>query len=280
MKGPPIVSGDNRRVKLAASLRRPNACIEHGAFLVEGPRFLDGAGDTLPLFVLVSTEATPEAGAAGERAEASGAKVLKVEPGVFAKVSSTRTPQGVAAVFPLPAWTEEDVFRGGTVAALDGVSDPGNAGTVMRSAAAFGGGAVFLPGSAYPYGPKATRASAGANIRLPVITAGALSDLVSRHPDYIFAGTDPRGTPLSGFRPDRPVCLVVGSEARGLSRDSADAVACLLSIPMGGGVESLNAGVSASLILYHLREILGTRRLGRNKESTSEPKTFSLTRKA
>lgn len=257
MKGP-ITSDDNRRVKLAASLHNPRGCIEHGAFLVEGPRFLDGAGNTMPMFVLLSRDATPEARTAGERAEASGAEVLEVESRVFAKVSSTRTPQGVAAVFPLPVWTEADVFRGATVAALDGVSDPGNAGTVIRSAAAFGCGAVFLPGSAYPYGPKTTRASAGANIGLPIITAASLSDLVSRHPGYVFAGADPRGEPLNGFQPDRPVCLVVGSEARGLSRDSADAVACLVSIPMGGGVESLNAGVSASIMLHHL---LGNRRV-------------------
>jgi TrmH family RNA methyltransferase len=212
------------------------------------------------MFVLVSTGATPEARAAGDRAEASGAEVLLVEPGVFAKVSSTRTPQGVAAVFPLPVWTEEDVFRGQTTAALDGVSDPGNAGTVIRSAAAFGGGAVFLPGSAYPYGTKTTRASAGANIRLPIIASSSLSELASRHPDYIFAGADPRGEPLNLFQPDRPVCLVVGSEARGLSRDSTDTVACLISIPMGSGVESLNAGVSASIILHHLQGTTGSRR--------------------
>ena len=249
-----VTSAGNRRVKLAASLHRPRGCVEHGAFLVEGPRFLDGARNSRPLFVMVSTEATPEALDAAERAGGMGLEVIELSPQVFARIADTKTPQGIVAVYPLPVWGEADVFRGGTVVALDGVSDPGNAGTIIRSAAAFqSDGAVFLPGSAYPFSPKTTRSAAGANTSLPIITAGSLETLKENHPGYVFAGAETGGIPLSEFRPAGPVCIVVGSEAHGLS---AAARACLsekVAIPMAGGVDSLNAGVCASIILHHLR---------------------------
>ncbi len=249
-----VTSAGNRRVKLAASLHRPQGCAEHGAFLVEGPRFLDGARQSRPLFVMVSAEASTEALAAAERARAMGLEVIVLTPQVFARVADTKTPQGIVAVYPLPEWGEADVFRGGTVIALDGVSDPGNAGTIIRSAAAFqSDGAVFLPGSAYPFGPKTTRAAAGANISLPVITAGSLQELKDKHPRYVFAGAETGGIPLREFRPAGPVCIVVGSEAHGLSSPTRACLSERVAIPMAGGVDSLNAGVCASIILHHLR---------------------------
>ncbi len=250
---PAVTSTANRRVKLAASLHRPSGCLEHGAFLVEGPRFLDCAGRIRPMFVLISTDATDEAVSAAGKARAAGFEVIELAPRVFARVSSTSTPQGIAAVFPLPSWSGDDVFKGSTVVALDGVSDPGNAGTIIRSALAFGcSGAVFLPGSAFPYSPKTTRAAAGTNMTLPVITEDSLEDLVQRFPGYLFAGADSGGTPLERFAPGRPVCMVVGSEAHGLSPRVRSCLSGLVAIPMAGGVDSLNAGVCASIILHHL----------------------------
>lgn len=247
-----VTSAGNRRVKLAASLTRPRACEEHGAFLVEGPRFLDGPG--IPLFVMVSSEPSPEALAAAERARGRGVEVIELAPHLFSRVADTKHPQGIVAVLPLPDWTEAGVFRGGTVVALDGVADPGNAGTIIRSAAAFNcNGAVFLPGSAYPFGPRTTRSAAGANTFLPVITAVSLRELVRRHPGYLFAGAETGGTPLGEFRPAGPVCIVVGSEAHGLSGATRECLSETVAIPMAGGVDSLNAGVCASIILHHLR---------------------------
>lgn len=249
----PVTSTGNRRVKLAASLHKPSDCIEHGAFLVEGPRFLDCAKGLEPSFVMVSRDPTEEALQAAESARARGYEVLELEPRVFARVSSTRTPQGIVAVFPIPRWSEEDVFSGSHVIALDGVSDPGNAGTIIRSAAAFRcSGAVFLPESAYPFSPKTTRAAAGTNLRLPIVIAGSMRRLAERHPGYVFAGAETGGTPLEEFRPAGPVCVIVGSEAHGLSPAVRELISASVSIPVAEGVESLNAGVSASIILHHL----------------------------
>jgi len=246
-----VTSSGNRRVKLAASLHRPRGCVEHGAFLVEGPRFLDGAGR--PLFVMVSAEASSEALVAAEKARGMGLEVIELSPQVFARIADTKTPQGILAVHPIPVWGEADVFRGGTVVALDGVSDPGNAGTIIRSAAAFqSDGAVFLPGSAYPFSPKTTRSAAGANTALPIITADSLGKLKETHPEYSFVGAETGGTPLGKFRPSGPVCVVVGSEAHGLSQAARVCLSARVAIPMAGGVDSLNAGVCASIILHHL----------------------------
>jgi len=248
-----VTSAGNRRVKLAVSLHRPQGCLEHGAFLVEGPRFLDGARNSRPLFVMVSARASTEALAAAEKSVGMGLEVIELSPQVFSRVSDTKTPQGIIAVFPLPEWDEADVFGGGTVVALDGVSDPGNAGTIIRSAAAFQcNGAVFLPGSAYPFAPKTTRSAAGANTALPIIMAGSLHALKERHPGYVFAGAEAGGIPLRDFRPDGPACIVVGSEAHGLSAETKNCLSERVAIPMAGGVDSLNAGVCASIILHHL----------------------------
>lgn len=203
---------------------------------------------------MVSTEASAEARAAALRAQEAGLEVMELSPQLFSRISDTRHPQGIAAVLPLPVWSEADAFRGGTVVALDGVSDPGNAGTIIRSAAAFQcDGAVFLPGSAHPFAPKTTRSAAGANTILPIITAGSVQELIQRHPGYLFAGADRGGIPLGDFRPPGPACIVVGSEAHGLSAATRKCITVGVAIPMAGGVDSLNAGVCASIILHHIR---------------------------
>ena len=249
----PVTSPANRRVKLAAALHSSRDCLRHGAFLVEGPRFLDASGGLRPLFIMLSLNATPEARNAAEAAARIGCDVMELDPGVFAKVSSTPAPQGIAAVFPLPAWSSGDVFRGGTVVALDGVSDPGNAGTVIRSARAFNcSGAVFLPGCAFPWNPKTTRAAAGHNISLPIITANFIQPLIEEHPEYLFVAAETGGVPINEFRPRSPVCVVVGAEAHGLCDETRQCVSEFVSIPMAEGVDSLNAGVCASIILHHL----------------------------
>lgn len=246
----PVSSPDNPRVKLARALLQPVQCRKRGAFLVEGPRFLQAAGGCLPLFVLVSLDATVEALRTAETLKAAGAPLLQLDPRVFRSVSSTETPQGIAGVYPLPRWTLEEIFRGGVVAALDGVADPGNTGTVIRSAAAFrADGVVCLPGTAFPWGPKATRASAGHNAAFPVKEASSLASLKQAFPRYCFIGASPEGTPLEDLRCPDPLCLVVGSESRGLSSESLAVLDGTVSIPMAKSVESLNAGVSASILL-------------------------------
>jgi len=251
----PVTSRANDKVKLAVSLKSSSQCRKNRLFLVEGPRFIrDIVKGNLPLeFIFVSEKATYESVGAAELAEADGIVILRLPEHIFRDISSTEHSQGIAAVAPLPSHRLSDVFNGGTVLALDGVSDPGNAGTAIRSAAAFNcSGVVFLSGSVFPWNSKVTRSSAGLNSLLPVVEEESLAGIKHQFSDYLFLGASPDGESISTAITTNPLCIIVGSEAHGLSETSLSRMTGSVGIPMAEGVESLNAGVSASIILYEL----------------------------
>jgi len=172
---------------------------------------------------------------------------------LFAKISSTETSQGVLALVHPRAWSRDDLFRyPALVAILDGVQDPGNAGTIVRAAEAFGAtGVMFLRGAASPYNAKTLRASAGSLFRIPygwgLAAETALAELRGRGVEA-YAAVVSGGKPPAEMDLARPCALVIGSESRGVSpafRPSA----CGLRIPTVA-VESLNAAMAASILLY------------------------------
>jgi TrmH family RNA methyltransferase len=133
------------------------------------------------------------------------------------------------------------------VVVLAGVSDPGNAGTVIRSAAAAGAAGVLVtPGSVDPTNPKVVRASAGAIFALPVATVEDLSTLGLTTVGAVAGGLSPDEVDLSG-----PVALVLGGEAAGLPED--ELFDTEVALPLGGGVESLNVAMAATVLLYEAR---------------------------
>lgn len=250
-----VKSRGNTRIKLAVSLHKASGCRKSGRYLLEGPRFIKdlirrhGAID----YTVISEGATDFCINTAEEARKAGIAVLKVSADLFRDVSATEHSQGIAAVCPIPSFTRENVFSGGTVLALDGVGDPGNAGTAVRSAAAFGcSGVVFLKGSSFPWSPKVTRSSAGLNSSIPIIEAESLAALKETFTGYAFLEASMEGRDVSLIDETSPVCIVTGSEAMGISGDTRRYIDGSVSIPMSPGVESLNAGVSASIILYSL----------------------------
>lgn len=250
-----LSSRSNPRIKLAASLNSSSQCRKKKSYLLEGPRFIRDyiSREDHSCFVILSENATQECVETARIASSEDFTVLRVPEAIFSDISRTEHSQGLAAVAPIPVYEAEGVFNGGTVLALDGVADPGNAGTAVRSAAAFGcSGVVFLPGSAFPWNPKVTRASAGLNSAVPIIEAGSLALLKKSFSDYLFAGTDSGGSRTPESLEGNSLCIVTGSEARGLSGETREALDCSVGIPMAPGVESINAGVSASIILYQL----------------------------
>lgn len=250
-----VSSRSNPRIKLAASLSRSSQCRKKQNYLLEGPRFIRDfvSRENNSCFVILSENATQECVDTARMASSKGFAVLRVPEAVFRDISRTEHSQGLAAVAPIPVYEAEGVFNGGTVLALDGVADPGNAGTAVRSAAAFGcSGVVFLPGSAFPWNPKVTRASAGLNSAVPIMEAESLAPLKKSFSDYLVFGADARGDRTPESLAGKTVCIVAGSEARGLSLETEKALDGTVSIPMTPGVESLNAGVSASILLYEL----------------------------
>lgn len=198
-------------------------------------------------------------------------RILKTTDKMFAGIAGTETPQGMAALFRQPVWGLDDVLRpraraegclrndGPLVVVLAGVQDPGNVGTILRSGEAFGAtGAVTTRGTADPWSPKALRASAGSALRLPLVRAMAIPILLAQlkmHKVKIIAtGTRPGSGTCSSTEPAGillgPAALFIGSEGAGLPAEVEHAADAAISIPMNEPVESLNAAVAASLLLY------------------------------
>ncbi len=252
-----VTSRANSRVKLAAALEKPSSCRKRNRFLMEGPKFIHDhltRGGQID-FVAVSEDASDESLMIAKIADSSGFVVIRVPAHIYTCISKTDTPQGITAICPTPEYSISDIFNGGTVLVLDRVADPGNAGTAIRSAAAFGcSGIVFLKGSAYPWSPKVTRSSAGLNSAIPICEISDLTDIPEKFPGYCILGAQSNGISMDKMLGDlkKPACIVTGSEAHGLSETSLSTMTGSVSIPMTRGVESLNAGVSASILLSAL----------------------------
>jgi len=219
--------------------------------------------------MLVSESGEPDAekilrAAAESDAGISRSRIFRTTDKLFASVSGTESPQGVAALFRQKDWSLEDVLRGASaireasslVMVLAAVQDPGNVGTVLRSAEAFGAtGVVTTKGSADPWSPKALRASAGAALRLPVLRGMAIPVLLAQlrvaGVKIYAAGAHQRGAvpEASGGDLTEPCAIFIGSEGAGLPPEVESAADAQITIPITG-VESLNAGVAASILLY------------------------------
>ena len=189
-----------------------------------------------------------------------GVEILSVPAPLLAASVTTESPQPIAALFTPPRWPA--LLGGGTqrrdtaplLAVLAGIQDPGNLGTILRSAEAFGAtGAILLPGTVSPWNPKAMRASAGSVFRLPALAMSA--DECFRqlnHAGIPAVAAMPRADQRSGEDPfpAPPVALVIGSEGAGISPEIAARCQSQVTIPCPGPVESLNAAVAASILLY------------------------------
>lgn len=190
--------------------------------------------------------------------EQTGAKKregsLIVEPALFREISTTKTSQGLVALFPRPDASFDDLSRPGPrrVVALDTVQDPGNVGTIIRISAAFGAtGVVRLSGTADPWSSKAIRASAGSIMTLPVIECSR-DDLIRYALDQrlsIYAA-DP-GASATTIPPSSDIVLVLGSEGQGLS-ERWRPIAHGVRIPTSERVESINVAAAAAILLSDL----------------------------
>ena len=195
---------------------------------------------------------------AGKRAEVANlipphlrVPLHAVSDRLFGSMSTTSNNQGVLTLLKLPVWTPDLVFNGLTVA-LNGIQDPGNAGTIARSAEAFGAsGVVFMKGSAAPTNPKALRAAAGSLFRVPIlhgVDAATFLRLAARHGKTVFAPEARGGTSLCDADLSEQAAVVIGSETQGVD-PVVHAAATPIAIPTLR-VESLNAAAAAAIILY------------------------------
>lgn len=184
-----------------------------------------------------------------------GVELLLLPDSVFAGAVATETPQGVAAlVRPKPARLDDILHVSAPVILIAaGVQDPGNLGTMIRSAEAFGAAAVITTeGTVSAFNPKVIRASAGSLFRVPVLRASAL-DIVGKLREAGFrllATSSHKGRRLDETSLSPPLALLVGNEGAGVPRDLLKQVDETVVIPHSEQVESLNAGIAASIVLY------------------------------
>jgi len=269
-----LTSPSNTRLKIARSLHSRAGILKHGLFLMEGPRFVsDYLRGGTPEWIFISEEASPLVAAVVGGTVRRNIDVLEVPGKLFTGISDTGTSQGITAVCRLPAVNTDGIPREGVFLLLDGISDPGNMGTIIRSAAAFGCTAVIVgKSSCCPFTPKVTRAAAGLNATVPLIFDADLAAFMESNSHVIeFIGADASGGNIDQLeRTGRCLGLVIGSEAHGISEETAEHLSRTVAIPMVEGVESLNAAVSASILLYELGPGLTSEHFNPEKEEQDE----------
>lgn len=193
-------------------------------------------------------------GAVLDQARAAGAALYQLAPGLVERVASTVTPQSVLGIVDVLD-VDLAVLRGaGLAVACVSVRDPGNAGTVLRSAEAAGAdGVVFCGDSVDVYNPKTVRASAGSLLHVPVVVSGDPWDVLERLGSFgmrrigtvTHGGRDHSDADLTG-----PVAIVLGNEAAGLPEGLGSVIDEWVSIPMAGRAESLNVGMAAAVLCF------------------------------
>jgi TrmH family RNA methyltransferase len=228
----PIRTHRAKTVVDAARLHRARERSARGLTLVEGPDLLrdviSAGARVLEVFALDAT---------GDQ--------IPVDRRALDRLAGTDSPRGPVAVVEIPVqWLDRS--RNLLVAA--GVSDPGNIGTMIRTAASFGWGFACTRGSADPWAPKTIRAGAGGQFQTPVARIGSLADIG----EWTTVATVARGGGPAESIGERPVAVLVGEEAHGLEDWMVEAADCRLTIPTPGPTESLNAAVAAGIAVYEL----------------------------
>ena len=259
------VHGRLRRIegRHNALVKELRAAFAHGELTsdgycaIEGMRILEEAIRSGLKFKAVFFRASAE-----NRAErllpqlADQVETLLLPDKLFASTVPSETPQGVAALVRCKVFTLVDVLaksQAGPLLAIAGVQDPGNLGTILRSAEAFGAGGILLgEGTVNPFNSKVIRASAGSVFRLPMVQAKLLGTLNQMRELglRLIATSSHKGTPLDQATLTGPLAIFIGSEGAGLPRELLAQMTDTVAIPHSPTVESLNAGVAASIVLY------------------------------
>ena len=247
-----LTSIRNPRIAAAARLKKRAFRDEDRRFLVEGAQ---GVGEALEDPArLIELFVTDGMDPLAVRARQSGVAVDEVSADVMAKLTSTVTPQGVVGVSPFLDVAGDQVSSDGCLAVLHEVRDPGNAGTILRSADAAGaGGVVFTSSSVDVYNPKTVRSSAGSIYHLPIVRGSTTADAIetARGSGRRILAMDGHGEQdLYGIDLSVPIAFVFGNEAHGLPSDVLSLADETVRVPHQGKAESLNLAAAATVCLF------------------------------
>ena len=253
MPGEILSSQKNPNIQLVRSLlEQSKARRKHNAFVAEGARVLeDGLASAVPLrFLLYKTSLTPRAKTLLEQIKPDQA-AFEVEDRLFESLSDTESSQGILGVFDIPEHAQP--ARPGFVVILDQLRDPGNLGTILRSAEAAGVQAICLPpGTTDVWAPKVVRSAMGAHFRLPLLQwpweaiTAYLEGVTVFHADM----NGQESLWQADFR--GRTALLIGGEAEGINPEGRLLATHSVRIPMVGKTESLNAAISASVLMFEV----------------------------
>ncbi len=258
-----VQSKGNERVKDLRYALRQHRAAPPGIVGMEGLHLLEealGAGiEIVTIFVAQGHERLLSEAPLAAFGLLESAEILAIPRELLDSLATTETPQPIAALVRPRTWKWARLLIGPSplVVVLSGVQDPGNLGTILRSAEAFAAtGAVLLPGTVSPWNAKAMRASAGSVFRLPVLSAtdsAAFDHLRTAGLQTLAAMPRQDQASSAGFQAlnlARPTAFLIGSEGSGLSPQIAARCDARITIPCPGPVESLNAAVAAGILLY------------------------------
>lgn len=274
-----ITSLTNPKIKELRKLKDKKYRMATGTFLIEGVRFIGEAlRQSAKIRTLIFTEeallrelegvqnmaSSDPAGSGSQSIRAPGESpgldpidLLEVTPEILKDLSSTVTPQGIIALVDIPGADPGDFQKdAGLWLYLDEIRDPGNLGTMIRTAHAFDlDGIILSKGCADPYQDKVLRSTMGSIFKTPLLTdqtAEFLRERIERGAALYLADLEEAHS-LPGIRPAPCSIVVIGNEARGVSREIRALPHQSIRIPMPGGAESLNAAVAAALVLYEFK---------------------------
>jgi RNA methyltransferase, TrmH family len=258
---PPQAPKIVRLLTLARDLRRRKARERRGLFVAEGVRAVEelirSSLEIEGILVAPQLEEAPRGAALAGVIRDRGLVVEAVAASEFASAAETDSPQGILALARIPATELDDIEPAESLRLLilDAVQDPGNVGTIVRTAAALGADAVFaLPGTVDLWNAKVVRSGMGAHFHFPAMncTWDELLSFRVRHSIRLW-GAAAGGSMVGAERPPARLGIVVGNEGAGLSESVRSSVDRLVSIPMAERSESLNVAVAAGILLYEVR---------------------------
>jgi len=244
--------------KTAAFLKQKKYRIQTGEFLVEGLRNVEEAveyGNTKTIFFVPTDD--ERTNSLLQKAENKGIEISETYEGYMEQISDTTTPQGIIAICVMPKRQISDVFNNrDVVLVVDRVQDPGNLGTMLRTADAVGaGGVICLAGTVDLYSPKVVRSSMGALFHLPVLDniteAEFLQGALVHH--YETVVTTPEGdTSVYEVCSGGKKAIIMGNEANGVSQTLLESANYRVFVPMKGRAESLNVGIATAIVMFEL----------------------------
>ena len=240
-----ISSRQNEKIKFIKSLFRKETRSAKRLFVVEGFKTVrEAISHNIPITTLVITQKWQD------KFDES-IETLLVTDSVFESLSNEVSPEGVLAVVKMPD-TSVIPPKSEKCLLLDGVSDPGIMGTIIRTATAAGYKDIYLRGCVEPFNPKVVRSSMS-GIYFVNLHIGTFDEIKVALQGIPLIGADMDGTNVFDFKSPKAFCLAVGSESHGISPQTEELAQYKVSIPMEKEMESLNAGVSASILMYLLK---------------------------